>query len=154
MEDSNDQDLILEEGEVDPGKLLTYAELQTNEYKQVIIVDEENDITLNKLTIYEVAQLVVAGINRLNKGFPSTLSQDELYIDVADVNILSNPQGNIKTETIDGEERIKLTSTVDIAKREINMNKSPFLVHRVLLDTGNYCYVVLKNPNKMIKPVL
>ena len=135
-------------------KIINYAELETNDYKEIIILPEDKDISSNRVTKYEIAQLVVEGINRLNKGFPSTLDMDDLYIDTADINTLTNPQGNIKLETKNGEERIKLSSSTDIARREINLGKSPFLIHRVLLDTGNKLYVVKKNPNNMIRPIV
>ena len=145
---------IEETEDIRTNKIINYSDLETKEYKEIIIVPEDKDLSSNRLTKFEISQLVVAGINRLNKGFPSTLELDDLYIDTTDINTLTNPQGNIILEIKQGKEKIKLTSSTDIAKREVNLNKSPFLITRVLLDRGDIVYISIKNPNNMIKPVI
>lgn len=134
---------------------ISYYDMQNSKYKMVHFIPESEYITINKVTKLEMAQLIYTRIHHLAKSSATELTEDQMYIDTNEINTLDNSNTkNITTVVRGDKEKIKLTDSIDIAKREIALNVCPLLIVRTIKDIGDDKWVEVHNPNKMVKPLL
>lgn len=130
---------------------------QKNQYFKLIEIPEDELITLDYLSTYEIAHLISANIKQINQDNKIYLEPDEILIDVKDIEPeIKKNISNVDIINYNGQTYIKLTNTTDIAKAQLNKNKCPFLIVRERSrDLQNMIiYAEIKNPNTMIKPIL
>jgi hypothetical protein len=113
------------------------------------IVEVKDHITSDKLSKYEIARIISCRIDDVVKGSPINLTAEEMLIPVDDMRISSE-----KIVTYKGKNYIKITDTTDLVKRELNMNKCPYIIERLVGEKEGIKYVEYRNPNLMIKPML
>lgn len=122
----------------------------------VIIIPKEEYITGDEISDYELANIIQSRVSIL--GLNHKLWTDELP--VAKISELpSTKLGNIKASDIvkiGGEEFVKLFTSADIAKYEINKKKCPFKVVRVIQVNHklNTIHIELRKVNDLIIPPL
>lgn len=118
--------------------------------KKVHISD--TNITLDKITYYEYAEIISNRIRDIGKGSEVRLDISELTIPIDEYDGKVSKKGKEIFE--DGNKfYIVEDSTYHIAKIELNKDKCPYLILRVLKETDTDVYAELINPNGMIKPI-
>ena len=118
--------------------------------KKVVRIPEEERITSNRASVYEIS-------NAISKRIPMINSNYVTYVDVLTVSVdeLSdkkraavNPKDIIE---IDGKHYVSLTSTSDIARCEINNKKSPLSLVRIISEdyVNGIIYVEIVSVNQL-----
>ena len=123
--------------------------------KRIVWLDER--ITLDHATEYELSNAITTRIMEINSNFRTYLEDKDLMINMN--NIEKEKQKNIQISdicSIEGQSFVKLSSTRDIARCEINMNKSPLSVIRIISEDvpNNIVYAEKVHVNDLNKPIL
>ena len=125
-------------------------------YKKFII--KEIDPTPPKLSSFEVASIVVNRIKDTTNGIPINVEFEETLVP-ADKYREDNPLvklDDLKDNMIkrNGKWVIPEDNTYKLILKELNNNKCPLLMVRILRETDDIIEAVIVNPNLMIKPLL
>lgn len=124
-------------------------------HKKIIEVPQDKKITSNKITLYELTNAISTGIVRISTTGILYVEEEDLYINVDD--LPEDKKKNIKSENVIEKNKgnyIKLTSTSDIAKLEINKNKCPLSVMRIIEERETELIVEIVKINDLFKPPL
>ena len=127
-----------------------------DEYRYVIMPYEDR-VTLDKASVYEVAAATTKRIPFINKTFDTYLDASQIRIDTDQIDKIKitniDPKEIIN---IDGKSFVQLSSTADIARAEINNNRSPYSTLRIIgIDEEKkikYCEIF--SINECEKPIL
>jgi hypothetical protein len=127
-----------------------------NTYKKLIL--KEVDPSPRKLSGFETAAIVVNRIKDVTNGSVINLSFDETLVEASKFRE-DNPlrELNDYKDTLlekDDKYYIAEDSTYKLILRELNNNKCPYLIMRVLMEDEENVHAVLINPNDMIKEIL
>lgn len=123
--------------------------------KQIVWLDER--ITLDHATEYELSNAITTRIMEINSNFRTYLDDKDLMINMADIE--KEKHKNIEISdicSIGGQSFVKLSSTRDIARCEVNMGKNPLAVIRIISEDipNNIVYAERVNINDLNKPIL
>ncbi|MAR56907.1 MAG: hypothetical protein CMM93_06965 [Rickettsiales bacterium] len=124
-----------------------------SEEVKIVIIKEEDRISLDRASTYEISKAISERIAMINE-------TGELFSDNANLAKLDQLEGgsyNIKESDIieiKGAKYIKLTSSRDLAKKEINEKKSPFTLLRIISQDKKLFYVEVINLNDLPVPQL
>lgn len=126
-----------------------------NSFKKLQIL--KHDITLPRITNFEVAAIVVARIKDVTNGMPLFIEFGETLVP-ADKFKKDNPLiefDDLKESMIrkDGKWMIAEDNTYKLALLELNNNKCPYLIMRVIRETDTTVYAVIVNPNEKVKSI-
>lgn len=127
------------------------------DYYDLHIIPDDERITLDVLSLFEVSSILSNRITQIGTDQRNYLLTENLYVDTASLSQNVKRKINPNEVITNGKGSfIKLSSTADIVKAEINTGNVPYLIHRVISrDTVNkIAYVEIVNPNKLAKPVL
>src|SRR6056297_1755377 len=116
--------------------------MEQPKYKQIIVIHEDERITLNKLSIYEQSNITTKRITMIKNNPKIFVEPDLLLVNINDIE--QHKRANIQAEEVlsyAGESFVKLSSTRDIAKLEINQKKSPFSIMRIISEHEEKIYV-------------
>jgi len=123
----------------------------------VKIVPEDERLSLDILSIFEIAQILSHRITQINKDSRTFLPPEFRYINT---NTLDNAtKAKIPKDYIvnngDGS-FVKLSTTEDIVYGEINTGNIPYCISRHISTDHNkkIIWVELVNPNSLAKPIL
>ena len=110
-----------------------------SEEVKIVIIKEEDRISLDRASTYEISKAISERIAMINE-------TGELFSDNANLAKLDQLEGgsyNIKESDIieiKGAKYIKLTSSRDLAEKEINEKKSPFTLLRIISQDKKLFY--------------
>ena len=111
-----------------------------------------NRITLDRLTLFEYAEIISNRIRDVGNGGAVHIDQSDLVIPVEEYDKKLSKEGkDIILEN--GQFYIVEDSTYAIVKIELNKGKCPYLIVRVIKETGDTILAELVNPNDCIKPI-
>jgi hypothetical protein len=123
----------------------------------VEIIPEDERITLDSLSTFEVGQIISHRIGQIGKDFITYLPNEYRYLNTETLdagakakilkeNVIKNGEGSF----------IKLSSTMDIVAGEINTGNIPYNIYRAISTDHNkkIIYAEIVNPNLLSKPVL
>lgn len=123
--------------------------------KKITIIPEEKRLSRDIISIYELSNAVAQGISRIYETGETYLTERELYVDI--VNLNNNDKKNIRQSEVvsfEDKEYVKLTSSRDIAKMELNKNKCPMSILRIIEETDTEIIAELVEINNLAKPGL
>jgi hypothetical protein len=112
-------------------------------------------VTLDYITEYELSNAITTRIMEINSTFQTYLDDKDLMINMNEIE--KEKHKNIEVNdicSIGGQSFVKLNSTRDIARCEINLNKSPLSVVRIISEDDNNIYAEKIAVNDLHKPVL
>jgi len=124
--------------------------MEQPKYKQIIVIHEDERITLNKLSIYEQSNITTKRITMIKNNPKIFVEPDLLLVNINDIE--QHKRANIQAEEVlsyAGESFVKLSSTRDIAKLEINQKKSPFSIMRIISEHEEKIYVEIISANDL-----
>jgi len=124
--------------------------MEQPKYKQIIVIPEDERITLNKLSIYEQSNITTKRITMIKNNPKIFVEPDLLLVNINDIE--QHKRANIQAEEVlsyAGESFVKLSSTRDIAKLEINQKKSPFSIMRIISEHEEKIYVEIISANDL-----
>lgn len=105
-----------------------------SEHKKVIQI--KKSITYDVLTKFEIARILNLRCLGIGKDSIIYIKYDEIE------------------KSKDSINEFEGINTEDIARQELNQGKCPFLIYRVVHETDDTIYVDIKDPNKMLRPIL
>lgn len=104
-------------------------------HKKLIIIDNENRITRNNVSSYELASSTAIAMKIIQNTFKVPLPPNMLLINTNDLS--DDKKKNIDNKLIfeeGGKSYVKLTSTSDIARACINNNSYPLIIYRIIQE--------------------
>jgi DNA-directed RNA polymerase subunit K/omega len=116
-------------------------------YKKIIVVNDH--ITSDALSKFEIAEIIAKRVDNITKGGKINLSIEDMLIPVDERRELGN-----EVVLYNGKKYVKITNTTELVKKELDLNKCPYLIERKLYEDENTLHVEYRDPNKMIKPIL
>lgn len=121
-----------------------------NSAKRMVIIP--NRITIDKLTMFEYAELITTRIRDIGRGSAVFIDPEELVIPVDEYDSKLSKEN--KEIVLDNDKfHIVEDSTYGIAKIELNKGRSPYLLVRVIKERDDIVYAEIVNPNNCIKPI-
>lgn len=117
------------------------------EYKKIVVVNDH--VSIDLLSKFEIAEIISKRVDNVTKGGKINLSIEEMLIPVDERRDLSG-----EVVIYNGKKYMKITNTTDLVKKELNLNKCPYLIERKLYEDDANIYVEYRDPNKMIKPII
>jgi hypothetical protein len=121
-------------------------------HKTIVWTEPDDRITLDYSTEYEISNALTTRVKEVTATFRTYLDEDEYMVDVSDIHKDAIKKGDLCT--IDGRVWVKLTSTRDIVRCELNKKKSPLTVMRIIQEDGDTIYAEKVNINDLHNPVL
>ncbi len=126
-----------------------------NAYKKLVILDY--DPTPPKISSFEVAAIVVSRIKDATNGMPLFIEYKDTLVTAEEFKE-KNPLiefNDFKDNMVrkDGKWMVSEDDTYKLTLKELNNNKCPYYIVRVVRETSDSVYVVLVNPNEKIKSV-
>jgi len=124
--------------------------MEQPKYKEIVITPEDERITLNKLSIYEQCNITTKRITMIKNNPKIFIDPNLLLINIKDIE--QHKRTNIQANEVlsyAGESFVKLSSTRDIAKLEINQKKSPFSIMRIISEDEEKIYVEIISANDL-----
>ncbi len=124
-------------------------------FMNVVIIPEENRLTIDKASLYEISNATTYIIDNISSTFKTYLPANELLVNIKE--LPESDKKNINPESTyveNGETYIKLSSTADIARAEINKGLRPLVVYRPIQEIENTIYMERVDFNKLSKPIM
>jgi len=118
--------------------------------KRMVIVPER--ITLDRLTLFEYAEIVSNRIRDVGNGGTLYIDQQDLVVSVDEYDKKLSKEG--KEIVLENNQfHIIEDSTYALVKIEINKGKTPYLIVRVIKETDDTVLAELVNPNNCMRPI-
>lgn len=118
--------------------------------KRMVIVPER--ITLDRLTLFEYAEIVSNRIRDVGNGGTLYIDQQDLVVSVDEYDKKLSKEG--KEIVLENNQfHIIEDSTYALVKMEINKGKTPYLIVRVIKETDDTVLAELVNPNNCMRPI-
>ena len=116
----------------------------------MVIVPER--ITLDRLTLFEYAEIVSNRIRDVGNGGTLYIDQQDLVVSVDEYDKKLSKEG--KEIVLENNQfHIIEDSTYALVKMEINKGKTPYLIVRVIKETDDTVLAELVNPNNCMRPI-
>lgn len=125
-------------------------------YWKMIRIPDDERITLDIASLYEIGSIFSSRINQIGKGDRIYLEMDDFLVDTKDI------KKTIKIEVAEndivknnGATYIKINTTPDIVKAELNNKKCPYAIIRVISSDPQTLtmYYELVDVNQLAKPL-
>lgn len=125
--------------------------------KEVVIIPDDERITNNIATEYEISNAITRRIPMLIAN--STVFVDDDFVAVPIDELSQAKQDKISQNDIikrNGNEYVRLTNSADIARFEINKKRSPLSVMRIISEdyVNKKIYVEIISVNDLVIPPL
>lgn len=129
--------------------------MAAEEYYKIKIIPDEDRLTLDKLSSFEIGQIISHRISQIGKDKIIYLPDEYRYINANQI----NPTARVSAEDViknGNGSFVRLTSTCDIVYGEINTNNIPYLIMRTVSTDHQkkIVWVEIINPNEAAKEVL
>jgi hypothetical protein len=125
------------------------------DHKTIFWIEPEDRISLDYSTEYEQSNALTTRVKEIASTFRTFVEDDDLMINIDAIE--KEKHKNISVDeicTIGGMSFIKLTSTRDIARCELNMKKSPIAIMRIISEHNGIVYAEKVNINDLINPTM